>query len=219
MRTAFVLVMTVWLGNACLAADLVPKVEPLNVVLIVADDQHWRDYGFMGHPHVKTPHLDRFAAQSLVFPRGYVPSSLCRPSLATILTGKYPHQHGITSNDPPLPAGKTNAQANRDPEFLKQREATIAKMDRAATLPRWLAPAGYRSFQTGKWWEGDFRRGGFTHGMSEGGRHGDKGLEIGRKTMAPLFDFIAHNAKRTCRSSRGTRRSCRIIPMMPPSVW
>jgi len=46
--------------------------------------------------------------------------------------------------------------------------------------------------QTGKWWQGNFRRGGFTHGMTRGERHGDDGIEIGRKTMQPIYDFIAH---------------------------
>ena len=54
-----------------------------------------------------------------VFKRGYVPSSLCRASLATMITGLYPHQHKITSNDPPIPKGLTNAQAKKDPGFLE----------------------------------------------------------------------------------------------------
>ena len=41
-----------------------------NVVLIVSDDHHWRDYGFMGHPWLRTPHLDRLARESLLFRRG-----------------------------------------------------------------------------------------------------------------------------------------------------
>src|SRR5689334_25320374 len=76
-----------------------------NIVLIISDDQHWRDYSFMGHEHIRTPNIDRLASQSLVFTHGYVPSSLCCPSLASIITGLYPHQHLITSNDPPLPPG------------------------------------------------------------------------------------------------------------------
>src|SRR5437667_2604998 len=79
--------------------------RPPNVVLIISDDHGWTDYGFMGHPQIRTPNLDRLAARSRVFRRGYVPSSLCCPSLASIITGLYPHQHRITSNDPPLPAG------------------------------------------------------------------------------------------------------------------
>ena len=55
------------------------------------------------------------------------------------------------------------------------------------------------SLQTGKWWEGTHQRGGFTAGMTHGdvdrgGRHGDEGLEIGRKTMRPIYDFIEQSA-------------------------
>ena len=72
---------------------------PPNIVFILSDDQAWTDYGFMGHPEIKTPHLDELARQSLVFERGYVAAPLCRPSLASMLTGLYPFQHGITGND------------------------------------------------------------------------------------------------------------------------
>ena len=70
-----------------------------NVVVIISDDQAWTDYGFMGHPVIQTPHLDRLAEHSLVMDRGYVAAPLCRPSLASMLTGRYPFQHGITGND------------------------------------------------------------------------------------------------------------------------
>src|SRR5687767_12539074 len=81
-----------------------------NVVFIVSDDHGWADYGFMGHPHVKTPHLDKLASQSAVYKRGYVPSPLCCPSLASLITGRYPHQHKVTSNDPPIPPGMRPAE-------------------------------------------------------------------------------------------------------------
>ena len=60
-----------------------------NVVLIVSDDQSYRDFGFMDNDRVHTPHLDRLASQSARYPNGYVSMSVCRPSLATLLTGLY----------------------------------------------------------------------------------------------------------------------------------
>lgn len=178
------------------AAETLP-----NIVMIISDDHGWTDYGFMGHPHIQTPHLDKLAAQSLTFRRGYVTSSLCCPSLATILTGMYPHQHRITSNDPPLGKSGVPGQPKReDPAFAAGREKMNAFMDAAPGLPRLLGARGYVSLQTGKWWQGNFRRGGFTEGMTGGdpaigGRHGDAGLEIGRKTMQPIYDFVG-KAKR-----------------------
>jgi uncharacterized sulfatase len=154
--------------------------RPPNVVMIISDDQAWTDFGFMGHEEIRTPHLDALARRSLVFERGYVPSSLCRPSLATMITGLYPHEHGITGNDPPK--GEDRARMLRH----------IAAVE---TLPKLLAPLGYRSLQTGKWWEGNCRCGGFSDGMTHGerargGRHGDEGLKIGRETMQPIYDFL-----------------------------
>jgi len=168
---------------------------PPNVVLIISDDQAWTDYGFMGHPTLRTPHLDRLAREGLVYPRGYVPASLCCPSLVSIITGLYPHQHRITSNDPPLPNGKQGAAAQRDREFHAGRERLMSPIDQLPTLPRLLAEKGYVSFQSGKWWQGHHRRGGFTAGMTHGdmdagGRHGDVGLTIGRETMEPIYGFV-----------------------------
>jgi arylsulfatase A-like enzyme len=164
-----------------------------NVVLIISDDQHWRDYGFMGHEHLRTPHLDRLARESLVFRRGYVTSSLCCPSLASIITGRFPHEHRIVGNDPP----EDPRIARGTPEWKATFEAGRERMNRHLeawpTLPRLLGEQGYRSLQTGKWWQGDFSRGGFTEGMSKGKRHGDDGLAIGRKTMQPIYDFMARS--------------------------
>ncbi len=151
-----------------------------NVLLIIGDDQAWGDFGFMGHRHIRTPHLDRLADQGVVFTRGYVPTSLCRPSLMTILTGLYPHQHRITGNDPIRGV---------------PREVLLESVRRLPTLPRVLSRAGYLCFQSGKWWEGSWREGGFTHGMTHGdpqrgGRHGDLGLRIGRQGLEPIFRFL-----------------------------
>ena len=177
-----------FLGLCFLLASQLHAAPP-NIVFIISDDQAWTDYGFMGHPTIKTPHLDRLASQSLVFTRGYVPASLCCPSLATMISGLYPHQSCITSNDPPAPQGQKGIKAN-SPEFKAGREIFNKHMDDLATLPRLLATKGYVSMQTGKWWQGSFERGGFTHGMTKGTRHGDEGLKIGRETMQPCYDFI-----------------------------
>lgn len=163
---------------------------PPNIVLIISDDQAWGDYSFMGHPQIKTPRLDRLAGESLLFTRGYVPASLCCPSLASIITGLQPHQHKITSNDPPVPDGMSRGAFYKTPDFQKGREVMTRHLEAVGTLPKWLATRGYVSLQTGKWWQGHYLRGGFTDGMTMGRRHGDDGLVIGRKTMQPIFDFV-----------------------------
>lgn len=168
---------------------------PPNILLIISDDHAWSDYGFMDHPHIRTPRLDRLAAESLWFPRGYVPSSLCCPSLASIITGRFPHQHRVVCNDPPRPAGLTAEAFHASAAFHAGRERLSVFLDQTPTLPRLLQERGYRSFQSGKWWQNHFSRGGFTHGMTigdetQGGRHGDAGLEVGRKTLEPIYDFV-----------------------------
>ncbi len=173
----------------CFSSLQMVQAAPPNIVFLISDDQAWGDYSFMGHPHIQTPCLDKLAAQSLVFTRGYVPSSLCCPSLATMISGLYPHQNFITSNDPPAPEGQKGIKPN-DPAFKSGREVFNQHMDQLATLPRLLATKGYVSMQTGKWWQGSYERGGFTHGMTKGLRHGDEGLKIGRETMQPCYDFI-----------------------------
>jgi len=185
--------MTATISKICTLAILtrllVPataQAAPPNVVIILSDDQAWGDYGFMGHPHIQTPHLDKLASQSLVFTRGYVPTSLCRPSLMSIITGLYPHQHRITGNDPPKGT---------------DRREMLAHVRRVQTLPKLLGERGYVSFQSGKWWEGNFAEGGFTAGMTHGdpargGRHGDVGLTIGRQGLQPVFDFLDQRGER-----------------------
>jgi uncharacterized sulfatase len=163
------------LAALTLAQPMLAAERPPNVVMIVADDQGWTDFGFMGHKVIHTPRLDRLAAESAVFPNGYVPTSLCRASLATLLTGMYAHQHKICCNDPPDGV---------------DREAMHPFIKRAPALPRLLGEAGYRSFQTGKFWEGHHSNAGFTAGMTTKGRHGDDGLVIGRETMQPIYDFV-----------------------------
>jgi arylsulfatase A-like enzyme len=172
----------VFLLSAVCARALDPP-KPPNVVLIIADDQGWGDYGFMGHPDIQTPHLDRLAERSLVFERGHVTSPLCRPSLASIATGLHPHQHGVVANDV-------------DPERRAESDApVVSAFQRHPSLIRKLTAAGYITHQSGKWWEGSFTDGGFTHGMTHGvpdrgGRHGDEGLCIGREGMEPVTRFV-----------------------------
>lgn len=191
MKSFFLLPLTVLL----LCAALIPRsseAKPPNIVLILSDDQSYTDYGFMGHPHIETPHLDQLASESALFKRGYVPTALCRPALMTIATGLYSHQNRITGNDP---ANTPENAAHAEAAGKSAKELLISNVDKTGTIAKWLGEAGYVSHQSGKWWEGSYQRGGFTEGMTrgypdKGGRHGDDGLKIGRRGMEPVFDFI-----------------------------
>lgn len=178
------------LGFLCLflgCAFASAKKSP-NVLYIISDDQAWTDYGFMGHPKIKTPHLDKLNKESVVFERGYVPTALCRPSLLTLATGQYAHKHGVTGNDPSPKSAKGEL-------YNKRRAQLISYLDKFDTLPELLGEKGYLSHQSGKWWEGNHKHGGFTHGMTRGfpqpgGRHGDDGLKIGRQGLQPIEEFV-----------------------------
>ena len=166
------------------AGKLAVAADRPNIVLILSDDQAWTDYGFMGHPDVQTPHLDDLARRSLLFQRGYVAAPLCRPSLATMVTGLYPFQHGITGND-------VDGYRDRAALDVPLREA----FHKHPSLIKSLVESGYLAHQSGKWWEGSWQDGGFTHGMTHGdpdrgGRHGDAGLTIGRQGLKPVTEFI-----------------------------
>lgn len=186
---AIVFIAISCLGIPVKAAEAENSNRP-NVVLIISDDQAWTDYGFMGHDVIETPHLDALARRSAVFKRGYVPTALCRPSLATLLTGHYASTHQVTGNDP------SPKYAAKDSELYQQRCAElIAKTDTFDLLPQVLGREGYLSHQSGKLWEGSYARCGFTHGMTRGfpepgGRHGDDGLRIGREGLQPITDFL-----------------------------
>ncbi len=110
-----------------LLAAAAPAPKP-NIIVIVADDLGYADVACMGQEHdVKTPHLDRLAAQGVRFTNGYVTAPQCCPSRAGLLTGRDQNRFGLTSNGHgPLP----------------EREVTIA--DR-------LAKVGYATGMVGKW--------------------------------------------------------------------
>lgn len=186
--------------------------RPPNIVYLIADDHSWTDYGFMGNERVHTPNLDKLARQSAQFPNGYLNCSVCRPSLVTLLTGLYQHQHGIHFNHGPPGNSGYNKMTSVD-EYVEVRSREFELIRKVKTLPGILSSqSGYRCLQTGKFWEGHWRNGGFTEGMTTftapspsqtfGGirklasgdpvahGNGDHGLQIGRETMQPITDFI-----------------------------
>ena len=159
--------------------------EKPNVVFILSDDQSWGDYGFMGHPNLKTPNLDQFGGEGLVYERGYTTAAICRPSLASIVTGLYPHQTGVRGNRPFMGEGVDHRQLRRNkklwPLAQEQSKVMTATLTHAPSMVRQLRDSGYATLQTGKWWEGDPH----DHGFDEGCGH-----QIGRKTMEPIYNFV-----------------------------
>lgn len=177
---------------ACLAMLAVacdgtgPATQPAprpNIVLFVSDDHGFADYGFMGSERVETPGLDRIAAQALVFERGYS-MPVCAPSLATLLTGLYPQDHGIVAND-------------LEGEVLAADRTALAErtLDNEPLLPQRLAEAGYRTFQIGKLWNTSHTEVGFTDGMAPERSRSGGAWGQWRGEMEPVNAFLADVAR------------------------
>ncbi|WP_235869073.1 sulfatase family protein [Polaribacter aquimarinus] len=165
-----------------------------NIVFILSDDQSWTDYSFMGDKNIETPRIDKFASESLTFTKGYVPTPLCSPSLASIITGLYPKNHGILGNDKVYDRVKGDRKASQK-NRAEAYKPIISAFEKQSTLPDMLKEKGYLSFQTGKWWHGNHKVGGFDYGMTHGnpkrgGRHGDYGLKIGREGLDTINNYV-----------------------------
>jgi arylsulfatase A-like enzyme len=102
-----------------------PASRRPNVLLVYTDQLRWDALGCNGNPDVRTPHLDRLAADGLTFRRHFVQNPVCMPSRVSFLTGRYPSALGITHMGVPVPP-------------------------QTVTLPRMLKPFGYATANLGK---------------------------------------------------------------------
>jgi arylsulfatase A-like enzyme len=119
------------------AAELPAAQDRPNVLLIMSDQYFHGAMSIAGHPVVKTPNLDRLASTGVRFAHAVCPTPFCSPSRATILTGLFPHTHGITYN-------VRDTERGLDPKLFSTEMA--------------LSGAGYACAQRGKWHLGDKAR-------------------------------------------------------------
>ena len=133
-RPAFRLVLLVLL--LVLAAPVRAQDDrPPNLVIVFADDLGYGDLGTYGHPTIRTPHLDRMAAEGMKFTQFYSAASVCTPSRAALLTGRLPVRSGMASDRRRVlfPDSKLG---------LPHDEVTIAEL---------LKGRGYATAAVGKW--------------------------------------------------------------------
>jgi N-acetylglucosamine-6-sulfatase len=116
----------VFSGAGPSAAEPLTNSPQPNIVFILSDDHRWDHLGGLGHPFLKTPHLDRLASEGVHFTNAFVTTSLCSPSRASFLTGQYAHRHGVKNNLTPW-------------------------NDRQITFLEILKRSGYRTAFIGKW--------------------------------------------------------------------
>ncbi|MBN1127318.1 MAG: sulfatase [Sedimentisphaerales bacterium] len=174
--------------------------KPRNVVFILSDDHRYDFMGFMNKvPFLKTPNMDRMAAEGAHLQNAFVSTSLCSPSRASILTGQYAHRHGVVDNNTMVPKG-------------------------TVFFPRYLQQIGYQTAFMGKWHMGhdsDESRPGFDKWISfrgqgvyfnptlniDGKQVKKEGhisdiltdyaldwLETGRDLDKPFFLYLSHKA-------------------------
>ncbi len=139
-----------------LAAFAQPAAAQPNILLILADDLGFQDLGFQNSPDIKSPNLDRLAAGAIRFTDGHTSASVCSPSRAGLMTGRYQQRFGHESNTPPTPHGMDLGEV---------------------TLGQKLRQAGYRTGIVGKWHLGNLdthyptaRGFDYFYGLREGSR-------------------------------------------------
>jgi len=138
-----------------LAATL-PAAEKPNIVLIVSDDQGYRDLGCYGSTEARTPHLDRLAREGIRLSSFYVAWPACTPSRAALLTGRYPQRNGtydMIRNDRVDDGHRYSPQ-----EYAVSPERILGTDVREVFLSQVLAKAGYRCGCFGKWDGGQLKR-------------------------------------------------------------
>lgn len=145
----FLTLLATWIvGGVVASGPAVAAERPPNVLVILTDDQRADALGVAGHPHLKTPHIDRLAHEGVYFRRAFCTTSLCSPSRASILSGLYAHRHQVQDNFTEFPE----------------------KLD---SFPRRLQAAGYATAYLGKWHMGennDEKRPGFDYFVSHKGQ-------------------------------------------------
>ena len=159
---------------ALLRAPLIaqPPVPVPNVVVLVIDDTRWDSIGVAGNRIVRTPRLDRLAADGIRFSQARVTTSICMVSRATLLTGQYMSRHGIDQFGKPL-----------TPEAF------------ASTYPGLLRSAGYWTGYVGKYDVGAARPADFDFVRTYQGRHwleaaGGERVHVTEQNARDALDFL-----------------------------
>jgi arylsulfatase A len=120
-RTLAVLTLTAAIVVTPAAASIAASHQPPNFIVLLCDDLGYGDLGCFASPNIRTPNLDRLAAEGVRFTHCYSAMPVCSPSRAGLLTGRNPNRMGIRDWIPP-----------ESGVFLPRSEVTIAGLLRSA---------------------------------------------------------------------------------------
>jgi len=138
-------------------------VSKPNFIVFLTDDQGYGDLSCMGATGFRTPHLDRMAADGARFTSWYANSSVCSPTRASLLTGRYPGNAGVRS-------------------ILAGHRTATGLPGSVPSLATALKPLGYNTYMTGKW-----------HlGLADESRPGNHGFDHWYGFMAGCIDYYSH---------------------------
>lgn len=127
LTVASAMICLAW-GGACVAQDASSKP---NIVVVLCDDLGYGDLECYGHPHIKTPNLNRMAEEGVRFTNCYSAAPVCSPSRVGLLTGRSPNRAGVYDF---IPGGRNI--------YMRASEITVAQL---------LKEQGYATCMSGKW--------------------------------------------------------------------
>jgi len=206
--TCFILIF------ACKKTDLKP-----NFLFIVVDDLGYYDLSVMGSSFYETPNIDRIAKEGTLFNQGYANASVCSPSRASLLTGFYPTNHGITDWIG-AKSGIDWRTKGRKTKLLPSNYVNHLPFE-MITLPEVFLSNDYKTFFAGKWHLGSLKekslptdhgfeinKGGYRMGGPYSGgffspfnnpflddKPEEKGISLSMKLAKETANFIRENKK------------------------
>lgn len=195
-RRMFLKTAGVWSALATLPQSLwsAAAASRPNIVLIIGDDISAGDHGVYGHPHIRTPNIDRLAAGGLRCKNAWLTIASCSPTRCSLITGRYPHNTGAPELHMPLPEGQV-------------------------MFPQQLRQSGYYTAAIGKWHLGNYAKQAFDtvrDSRPSGAEHWVETLR-NRPADKPFFMwFASHDAHRDWDQGPGAEPPETAKALVPP---
>jgi len=154
--------------------------QPPNVIVILIDDAGYADFGFMGSEDLDTPNIDKLAKSGVVFSDAHVSATVCAPSRAGLITGKYQQRFGFEANN-------TGDKTSGD----------IGLSDDVVTIADVFKQNGYKTMALGKWHLGKDQ----SDHPNQRGFDEFYGFGTGSRSYFPLknpdkYNMLQHNGER-----------------------